>query len=177
MTVSINRNGLDHCTYTWQSTYTPYCFVILSFATEVSQAIIALNSSGNGAGDWHLVIRSGGHGSDNQNSITNGVVIDLTHLNGTEYNPETKIASIGTGARRGELQEHKVGVTGGQQSPVGIGGLTLGGGVGWTTTRTGFACDNVFNYEVVLANGEIINANASYHSDLWRALKGGSSNF
>ena len=88
---------------------TPYCFVVPSSATEVSQAIIALNSAGNGAGDWHIAIRSGGHGSDNQNSITNGVVIDLTHLNGTEYNPETKIASIGTGARRGELQEHKVG--------------------------------------------------------------------
>ena len=55
--------------------------------------------------------------------------------------------------------------------------LTLGGGVGWTTPRTGFACDNVVNYEVVLASGEVINANASCHSDLWRALKGGSSNF
>jgi FAD/FMN-containing dehydrogenase len=108
-------------------------------------------------------------------------VIDLTHLNATEYNPETKVASIGTGARWGEvyseLQEHQVGVTGGRQSPVGVGGLTLGGGVGWTTPRTGFACDNVVNYEVVLASGEIVNANASCHSDLWRALKGGSSNF
>lgn len=108
-------------------------------------------------------------------------MIDLTHLNATDYNPETKVASIGTGARWGdvyaELQEHEVGVTGGRQSPVGVGGLTLGGGVGWTTPRTGFACDNVVNYEVVLANGETVNANASCHSDLWRALKGGSSNF
>jgi FAD/FMN-containing dehydrogenase len=109
------------------------------------------------------------------------VVIDLTHLNATEYNPETKVASVGTGARWGEvyaeLQEHEVGVTGGRQSPVGVGGLTLGGGVGWTTPRTGFGCDSVVNYEVVLANGEIVNANASCHADLWRALKGGSSNF
>lgn len=160
---------------------TPYCFVVPSTAAEVSQAINALKSAGNGAGDWHIAIRSGGHGSYNQNSITNGVVIDLTHLNATDYNPETKIASIGTGARWGEvysaLQEHEVSVTGGRQSPVGVGGLTLGGGVGWTTPRTGFACDNVVNYEVVLASGEVINANASCHSDLWRALKGGSSNF
>ena len=108
-------------------------------------------------------------------------MIDLTHLNATEYDPETKVASIRTGARWGdvyaELQEYEVGVTGGRQSPVGVGGLTLGGGVGWTTPRTGFACDNVVNYEVVLVSGEIVNANASCHADLWRALKGGSSNF
>lgn len=160
---------------------TPYCFVVPSSAAEVSRTLVALDSAGSGAGDWHIAIRSGGHGSDNQNSITNGVVIDLTYLNTTNYNPETKVASIGTGARWGEvysaLQEHEVGVTGGRQSPVGVGGLTLGGGVGWTTPRTGFACDNVVNYEVVLSSGEIINANASCHSDLWRALKGGSSNF
>lgn len=128
-----------------------------------------------------MAIRSGGHGSDNQNSITDGVIIDLTHLNATEYNPETKVASIGTGARWGdvysELHEHQVSVTGGRQSPVGVGGLTPGGGVGWTTPRTGFACDNFANYELVLASGEIIDANASSHADLWRALKGGSSNF
>lgn len=60
---------------------------------------------------------------------------------------------------------------------VGVGGLLLGGGVGWTTPRTGFGCDSVVNYEVVLRNGQIVNANATSHSDLWRALKGGSSNF
>lgn len=105
----------------------------------------------------------------------------MGHLNATEYDTTTKVASIGTGARwgdvYGELQEHNVSVTGGRQSVVGVGGLTLGGGVGWTTPRTGFACDNVVNYEVVLASGEIVNANASCHPELWRALKGGSSNF
>lgn len=160
---------------------TPYCFVVPSSAAEVSRTLIALDSAGNGAGDWHIAIRSGGHGSDNRNSITNGVVIDLAYLNTTDYNPETKVASIGIGARWVEvyfaLQEHEVVVAGGRQSPVGVGGLTLGGGVGWTTPRTGFACDNVVNYEVVLSSREIINANASCHSDLWRALKGGGSNF
>ncbi|KAM0714996.1 hypothetical protein Q7P37_009461 [Cladosporium fusiforme] len=133
---------------------TPYCFVVPSTTDEVSRTLAALGSAGNGAGDWHVAIRSGGHGSDRQNSVTDGVIIDLSYLNAITYNPETKVASI-----------------------VGVGRLTLGGGVGWTTPRTGFACDNVINYEVVLANGEIINANASDHPDLWRALKGGSSNF
>lgn len=159
----------------------PYCFVVPNTANEVSQTVTALRSAGNGAGDWHIAVRSGGHGSDHQSSITDGVTIDLTHLNATTYNAATKVAGVGTGARWGDvyaqLYEHGVGVTGGRQSVVGVGGLTLGGGVGWTTPRTGFACDNVVNYEVVLANGTIVDANASCHPDLWRALKGGSSNY
>lgn len=159
----------------------PYCFITPSTTAEVSRALVALVSAGNGAGDWHIAVRSGGHGSDNQNSITDGVVIDLSRLNATVYDEATKVASIGTGARWGDvyadLEEHGVSVTGGRQSVVGVGGLTLGGGVGWTTPRTGFACDNVVNYEVVLASGEVVNANTSCHPELWRALKGGSSNF
>lgn len=147
----------------------------------MSQTLIALQAAGGGAGDWHVAIRSGGHGGDNQNSIENGVTIDLTHLNSTTYDAATNIASVGTGARWGDvysaLDEVGVSVTGGRQGIVGVGGLLLGGGVGWTTPRTGFGCDSVVNYEVVLASGLIVNANASVHSDLWRALKGGSSNF
>lgn len=123
----------------------------------MSKTLVALSSAGNGAGDWHIAVRSGGHGSDNQNSITDGVIIDLSHLNAKVYDEATKVASIGTGARWGDvyadLEEHGVSVTGGRQSVVGVGGLTLGGGVGWTTPRTGLASDNVVNYEVVLVSG------------------------
>lgn len=118
----------------------PYCFVTPSTTTEVSRALVSFGSAGNGAGDWHIAVRSGGHGSDNQNSITDGVIIDLSRLNATVYDEATKVASIGTGARWGDvyadLEEHGVCVTGGRQSVVGVGGLTLGGGVGWTTPRT-----------------------------------------
>lgn len=159
----------------------PWCFVLPSTANEVSQVINALNSAGDGAGDWHIAIRSGGHGSDNQNSITNGVIVDLGHLNITTYDAAKNVASVGTGARWGDvyatLEEHGVSITGGRQAIVGVGGLLLGGGVGWHTPRKGFGCDSVINYELVLANGQIVNANASAHPDLWRALKGGSSNF
>jgi FAD/FMN-containing dehydrogenase len=159
----------------------PWCFVLPSTASEVSQVVNALRSAGDGAGDWHIAIRSGGHGSDSQNSITNGVIVDLSHLNGTTYDAATNVASVGTGSRWGEtyaeLEEHGVSITGGRQAIVGVGGLLLGGGVGWHTPRRGFGCDSVVNYEVVLANGSIVNANVSTHSDLWRALKGGSSNF
>jgi FAD/FMN-containing dehydrogenase len=159
----------------------PWCFVVPSTTDEVSQTLTALQSSGNGAGDWHIAIRSGGHGSDNANSIEQGVIIDLSHLNITTYNAATKVATVGTGARWGQvyaaLEEFGVGVTGGREGVVGVGGLLLGGGVSWYTARTGFACDSVINYEVVLANGLVINANATDNSDLFRALKGGSGNF
>lgn len=128
-----------------------------------------------------MAIRSGGHGGDNQNNIVDGVTIDLTHLNTTMYDAATNVARVGTGARWGSvyaaLEKDGVLVTGGRESVVGVGGLLLGGGISWYTARTGFACDSVVNYEVVLASGEIVNANASANADLWRALKGGSSNF
>ncbi|KAK8123112.1 hypothetical protein PG984_011782, partial [Apiospora sp. TS-2023a] len=159
----------------------PWCFVLPTCVTEVSQALTAIRSAGDGAGDWHVAIRSGGHGTRHQNSLEQGVIVDLSRLNATTYDAATKIASIGPGARWGEvyasLEEHGVLVTGGREGVVGVGGLLLGGGVSWHTARTGFACDSIVNYEVVLASGEIINANATAHSDLFRALKGGSSNF
>ncbi|GKT52211.1 FAD-dependent monooxygenase yanF [Colletotrichum spaethianum] len=167
--------------WTLDTQRSPWCFVVPSTPAEVSQTLTALRSAGDGAGDWHIAIRSGGHGSDNANSIEQGVIIDLSHLNATTYDAATNVASVGTGARWGdvyaELEKSGVSVTGGREGAVGVGGLLLGGGVSWHTARTGFACDNVVNYEVVLASGLIINANATDHSDLFRALKGGGSNF
>ncbi|KAK6863755.1 hypothetical protein PG995_000283 [Apiospora arundinis] len=159
----------------------PWCFVVPSSTVEVSQALTAIQSAGDGAGDWYVAVRSGGHGTRRSNSLEQGVIVDLSHLNATTYDAATKTASIGPGARWGEvyasLEEHGVSVTGGREGVVGVGGLLLGGGVSWHTARTGFACDSVVNYEVVLASGEIVNANATAHSDLFRALKGGGSNF
>jgi FAD/FMN-containing dehydrogenase len=60
---------------------------------------------------------------------------------------------------------------------VGVGGLTLGGGLSFLSAEYGLVCDNVVNYEVVLANASIVNANASSNSDLYWALKGGGNQF
>ncbi|KAJ9315388.1 CAZyme family AA7 [Paecilomyces variotii] len=73
--------------------------------------------------------------------------------------------------------EQGVMVTGGRASPVGAGGITLGGGNSFFASRYGLVCDNVVNFEVVLANGEIVNANNQTNADLFKALKGGSNNF
>lgn len=70
-----------------------------------------------------------------------------------------------------------LGLTGGRVSTVGVSGLTLGGGASFHSGRRGFACDDIINYEVVLASGEIVNANKTSNPRLWKALKGGSNNF
>lgn len=75
-----------------------------------------------------------------------------------------------------KVQAQGLGVTGSRSAVGGIGGLALAGGLSFFSSREGFICDNVTNFEVVLASGEIINANASENADLWRALRGGGNN-
>ncbi|KAF7936660.1 uncharacterized protein EAE97_008026 [Botrytis byssoidea] len=67
--------------------------------------------------------------------------------------------------------------SGGRVADVGVGGLTTGGGISFFSAREGLVCDNVENYEVVLANGSLVNANRFENRNLWQALKGGSNNF
>ena len=160
----------------------PWCFVQPQTSQEVSIAVIALADSGPGAGDWHIAVRSGGHSGPGTNNIANGVTIDLGMMNRSYYDPDRNLASVEPGAAWKDvyynlLQNGNVTVTGGRDGGVGVGGFLLGGGNSYYTGRNGFGCDGVVSFEVVLANGSIINANATENSDLWKALKGGSLNF
>ncbi|KAI1465215.1 FAD binding domain-containing protein [Daldinia caldariorum] len=159
----------------------PSCLVLPHNTEEVATALTALVKANNGGGDWHIAVRSGGHGFPGSNNIANGVTIDLTMMNSSTYDPETKLAKIQPGGRwrnvYADLQEAGVVVTGGRDGDVGVGGFLLGGGNSFFSGRVGFGCDTVKNFEVVLANGTVINANSTANSDLWRALKGGSSNY
>jgi FAD/FMN-containing dehydrogenase len=102
-------------------------------------------------------------------------------LNATTYNPSTKLASIRPGTNWGEvykaLNDYNVTTVGGRASVVGVGGFTTGGGYSFHSNSRGFACDNVANFEVVLADGSVVNANAHENADLWKSLKGASGNF
>ncbi|KAH8879824.1 FAD-binding domain-containing protein [Thozetella sp. PMI_491] len=129
-----------------------------------------------------FAIRSGGHMSwAGSNNIQDGVTIDLGLINQTVYNAETQIASIGPGGRWTDvywaLEKKGVMVAGGREGLVGVGGLILGGGITYYTCKSGFACDQVVNYEVVLADATIVNANQQQNADLFYALKGGGNNF
>ncbi|RQM06374.1 hypothetical protein DH86_00001192, partial [Scytalidium sp. 3C] len=159
----------------------PYCLVLPESSQEVAVALKALVEANDGAGDWHIALRSGGHASTEINNIVQGVTIDLSMLNSTSYDSEAGVAHIGSGARwrdvYTDLAQSGVTVAGGRDGGVGVGGYLLGGGISFYQGEIGWSCDQVVNYEVVLGNGSIINANCTANADLWKALKGGGSNF
>ncbi|KAK1524554.1 FAD binding domain-containing protein [Colletotrichum paranaense] len=158
----------------------PWCVVKPETTEEVSSALSALVKTSS-AGNWDIAVRAGGHSHYPSNNVAQGVTIDLSRMNATIYKNCSGTASIQPGARWGsvykEIEKYGQSVTGGREGNVGVGGLTLGGGASFHTGTRGFACDDVKNYEVVLANGSIANANAGENPDLFKALKGGSSNF
>ncbi|KAL4745378.1 hypothetical protein BDW72DRAFT_198698 [Aspergillus terricola var. indicus] len=156
----------------------PWAIVQPRNTEEVSKAVKAIVATP----DVKFAVRSGGHMQwPGANNISNGITIDLGLMNSTTYDPEMGIASLqpgGTWAKSyQELEKQGRMVAGGREGKVGIGGLLAGGGKTFYTCRVGFACDQVVNCELVLADGSIINANDTTNPDLFRALKGGGNNF
>jgi FAD/FMN-containing dehydrogenase len=131
--------------------------------------------------DIYPAIRGGGHNVAGLAMLDGGMVIDLTLMKGIVVDSATRTATAQTGLTWGEFDRetalHGLATTGGLISTTVIAGLTLGGGVGWLMNRCGLVCDNTLSYDVVLANGELIRANAGEHDDLFWALKGGGGNF
>ena len=109
------------------------------------------------------------------------MTIDLSLLNQVTISLDRKSVSIGPGNLWGnvykKLDAEGLATSGGRVSDVGVGGLVLGGGFSFFSPRVGLVCDNVLNYEIVLASGQVTNINATSNRDLFRALKGGSNNF
>jgi FAD/FMN-containing dehydrogenase len=126
-------------------------------------------------------IRGGGHNAAGLAMLDDGLVIDVSGMKGIFVEPAARTVIAQTGLTWGEFDRethvHGLATTGGLISTTGIAGLTLGGGVGWLMGRCGLVCDNTLNYDVILANGEIVKANAKEHEDLFWALKGGGGNF
>ncbi|KAH8669010.1 hypothetical protein BX600DRAFT_266336 [Xylariales sp. PMI_506] len=156
----------------------PWAIIQPRNVDEVSKAVKALVKTEG----CQFAIRSGGHTSiPGSNNITDGITIDLGLMNASVYNPENKIVSLEPGGRWGNVYKYleKLGVmvAGGREGLVGVGGVLTGGGKSYYTCRSGFACDQVVNYEIVLADGTITQANQSINSDLFQVLKGGSNNF
>ncbi|KAH6972577.1 hypothetical protein EDB80DRAFT_743731 [Ilyonectria destructans] len=155
----------------------PYCIVQPETAEDVAVILTTLTP----IADCQFAIRSGGHTVWPANNINDGVTIDMGLMNKTTYVPDAKVAKIQAGSRwkevYGALEAYGVTVPGGRTATVGVAGFLTGGGNTFYTGRRGFGCDNVVNFEVVLASGDIINANAKENSDLFKALKGGSANF
>ncbi|KAF2730850.1 FAD-binding domain-containing protein [Polyplosphaeria fusca] len=116
-------------------------------------------------------------------NIDNGITLDLRGLTSLSLSPDKSLLTFGVGETwssvYSHLEQHSLATAGGRVGRVGVGGLILGGtcGMAFQSTRRGFACDSVTDFEVVLADGSIVHANADANADLWVALKGGLNNF
>ncbi|KAF1846872.1 FAD-binding domain-containing protein, partial [Cucurbitaria berberidis CBS 394.84] len=155
----------------------PRCVIQPTKALQVSQAMKIISFL-----RIPFAVRSGGH-SPNPGwaGIDSGILIDLSRMNSMSISKDAKTFTVGPGARWGKVYEYldpyNVTAVGGRVAQVGVGGLLLGGGISYWTGEFGLATDKVANFEVVLADGSIVNANAQQRSDLFWALKGGGPNF
>ncbi|KAI5811898.1 hypothetical protein BZA77DRAFT_326028 [Pyronema omphalodes] len=129
-----------------------------------------------------FAIRSGGHSwNPGFSSTSNGVLLNLARLNTVHLSPDKQTADIGAGARwidvYNQLDRSGVSVSGGRAPPVGVGGFSLGGGLSFFLSSTGFAADNVIEYEVATADGKVFTVTQKSHPDLFIALKGSGAPF
>lgn len=129
-----------------------------------------------------FAVKSGGHSAvPGGSNVNGGITISFERLNKITLAADKKTASYQPGHRWVDvytaLEKDNVTVVGGRVASVGVGGLTLGGGISYLSSQYGLACDNVLSYEVVTASGMIINVSESSFPDLYWALRGGGNNF
>jgi FAD/FMN-containing dehydrogenase len=128
-----------------------------------------------------LAVRGGGHSPSGHGVSEGGIVLDLRDLNGLEIDVESRTAWAGGGLTAGEYTvaaaERGLATGFGDAGTVGLGGITLGGGIGYLVRKHGLTVDDLLAAEIVTADGELLRADEESHPDLFWALRGGGGNF
>jgi FAD/FMN-containing dehydrogenase len=154
----------------------PAAIVRAANADDVSRVIALARETG-----IELAVRSGAHSIPGHSTTEGGIVLDLRDLNGLEIDVEGRTAWVGGGVTTGRYTkaaaEHGLATPFGDTGSVGIGGLTLGGGVGFLVRKHGLTIDDLLAAEVVTAEGQLLRVDAESHPDLFWAIRGGGGNF
>ena len=128
-----------------------------------------------------LAVRSGGHSGAGHSVVDGGIVLDLRDLKALDIDVDGRTAWADAGLTAGEYTtaaaEHGLAIGFGDTGSVGLGGITLGGGVGYLVRKHGLTIDSLLAAEVVTADGELVRVDAEHHPDLFWAIRGGGGNF
>jgi FAD/FMN-containing dehydrogenase len=154
----------------------PAAILRVQDSTDVARAIRLARDSG-----LELAVRSGGHSNAGFGVTEGGIVVDLSQMKALTFDAAERRAWAETGLTAIEYtraaSEHNLATGFGDTGSVGIGGITLGGGVGYLVRKHGLTIDDLLAAEVVTAGGEILQVDADHHPDLFWAIRGGGGNF
>ena len=175
--------GPDHADYgdrrlVWNAMVDKRPGVILR-CTSTEDVVAAVNLAR--ANGLNPSVRCGGHSVSGKALSDGGLTLDLSGMREVTVDAAHQLVHAGGGCLLGDLDQatapHGLIVPAGIMSETGVGGLALGGGIGWFSRKHGLTCDQFVSLELVLASGEVINVSATEHPELFWALKGGGGNF
>lgn len=153
--------------------------VLVVRCADVADVIAVVNFARDN--DLRLAVRGGGHNPAGYGTVDDGVLLDLSRLKGIKVDPAARVVTVEGGCTWGDVDHatHAFGLAtpGGVVSTTGVGGLTLGGGLGYLTRSCGLSIDNLVAADVVLADGSFVTASEGQNDDLFWALRGGGGNF
>jgi FAD/FMN-containing dehydrogenase len=154
----------------------PAAIVKPASAGEVSTVVTLAHDEG-----LELAVRSGGHSAAGHGVSEGGIVLDLSELKALEIDPDGQAAWAETGLTAGQVatsaQTHGLAIGLGDTGSVGIGGLTLGGGIGYLVRKHGLTIDDLLAAEIVTADGRLLHVDTEHDPELFWAIRGGGGNF
>lgn len=152
---------------------------LIARCVDVADVIAAVNFAREQ--EITLAVRGGGHNGPGLGTCEGGLVIDLSEMRGVHVDPAARTAHVEGGCTWGDVDHatHAFGLATPSRfiSTTGVGGLTLGGGIGYLARTYGLTIDNLLSVDIVLANGSFVTASADEHADLFWAIRGGGGNF